>query len=218
MGWEQTRGFSLVVHCWRRAQKAELCMPWVCWMGVSTALHSRESPFHLWDQRFSLCTDQTTAAFSREFSIYVPFLKYLDLHLLPAQEQLWALGGWVLRKGVDFSHMWGELLLCLLPGAGESTENSALSLEQAPWAKAICLEILFFQNSYGTMFSLAVVVDSVLLGISVSLSEQTFLWCYCIQALGSSYFWRRPVYDSKVLCSYHIGGKNAVQFVFQCKG
>lgn len=112
MGWEQTRGFSLAEHCWWRAQRAELCMPWVCWMGVSTALCSTDSPFHPWDQRFSLCADHTTATFSTEIWIYLTIFKYLGLCLLPAQEHLWALGGWVLRKGVDFSPIWGGLLVC----------------------------------------------------------------------------------------------------------
>lgn len=78
--------------------------------------------------------------------------------------------------------------VCLLPGAGESTEDSALrsaSWEQAPWPNAICLEMLFLQNSFETFFPLAVVMGNVPLGITQFLSEQ---WCHCIQALGSSYF------------------------------
>lgn len=209
MGWEQSRGFSHVVHCWRRAEKGELCMPWVCWMGVRTALCSRESPFHLWDQVFSLCANQTTTAFSRELWICVPFLKYLHLCLLPPQELLWALGGWVLRTGADFSHVWRELLACVVCWVQGKALRTVLWDQppgsRLPWPNAICLEMSFLQNSYETIFPLAVVMGNVLLGITQFLSEQ---WCHCIQALGSSYFWRRAVFGSKaLLCSYHTGGK-----------
>ena len=76
----------------------------------------------------------------------------------------------MLRKGVDLSHMWGEVLVCVFfPAQGEVLQDGALrsaSCEQAPWLHPICPEMFFSRISYETVFHLAVVMDNVLLRIS----------------------------------------------------
>jgi len=76
----------------------------------------------------------------------------------------------VLREGIDFSHMWGEVLVCVFcPAQGQVLRDGAMrsaSYKQAPWLNPISLEILFSQISHETIFHLAVVMDNVLLGIS----------------------------------------------------
>lgn len=144
-----------------------------------------------------------------------PFLNIL----ICACCQIWALGGWVL-KGVV--RCVGTVAgVCLLPSAGGSTEGSAL--RSASWELISSLAKRHLPRDHLLPKQLWIHFPSCCGGGQCAawnfsfFLEQTFLWCYCIQVLGSSYFWRKAVYDSKVfLCSYHTGEKCcAVSFSVQ---
>lgn len=78
----------------------------------------------------------------------------------------------MLRKDVD-SHKRGETCWCVCvfcPVRGQVLHRTVLSdhgpCQQGPWPNHICLEMLFSQIGYETIFHLAMVMDNVLLGVS----------------------------------------------------
>lgn len=89
-------------------KKLSSATPWACWPGISTALCSRDSPFDLWDQRFSLFAHQTTVRrlagnFGFKFSLW-NILSCACCRLRRSFGHWWGL---VLRKGLT-SHTCGE--------------------------------------------------------------------------------------------------------------